>query len=170
MDINLWSSPGQLVSAVMSTSIIYLLLLASVRLVGRRTTAQLSAFDSLVTIALGTVLASTALPAHPAVADGAVVLATLLVMQTLIATLRRRSTLVRRLTDFAPKVVLRDGELEPRRGLGSAQLTADEVDAELRRQGVTSREVVGLLVLEPDGRFSIRPSDTQPGGTPLWSL
>lgn len=164
MELALWSSWGQMAGAVVATVIVYLATLVAVRIVGRRSTAQLSAFDALVTVALGTAMGTTALPPHPAVIDGLVVLATLLVLQVSIAALRRRSELAQRLTDFVPEVVVRDGEIEKASGFGSARLTDAEIRSELRRHGVQGLATVGMLVLEPDGRFSLLPVDEMSSG------
>jgi uncharacterized membrane protein YcaP (DUF421 family) len=155
MEIRFWSDGSQLTGAVVATAVVYLAVLVAVRVAGRRTTAQLSAYDTLITVALGTALTSTALPSDPAVADGLAVLATLLVLQLVIGQLRRTSGSIRRLTDFAPKVVLRDGEVRSSGGILGAQLTDTEIEAELRRQGITSTDEVVVVVLESSGSFSV---------------
>lgn len=167
MELRLWSDLGQATGALVATVIVYLVVLVAVRVAGRRTTAQLSAYDTLVTVALGTSLATTALPAHPAVADGLVVLATLLALQLLIGALRQRSAAVRRAVDFAPEVVVAEGELRQGRTLLSAQLTAGEIESQLRRNGVRDTDDVVVMVLEPGGAFSVRTGD-EAEPPPLW--
>ena len=80
----LWSGFEQTGDVAVRTVLAYVVALALVRLAGRRTLAQLSAFDIVVTIAAGTVVGSTALPSRPAVSDGVTVLATLMLLQVLL--------------------------------------------------------------------------------------
>lgn len=159
----LFDSFDQVLTTVVSTALIYAFALVAVRLAGRRTLAQLSAFDILVTIAAGTVAGSAALPSHPTVADGAAVLATLFTLQVVLGYLRQRVPALRRLVDFSAQEVIRDGKPDLRRHIGTAQLTTTELMSELRLQGVTSLDQVALAVLEPSGKVSVLRTD--PEGT-----
>jgi uncharacterized membrane protein YcaP (DUF421 family) len=87
------------------------------------------------------------------VAQGAAAIGTLLALQIGAGWLRRRSARVRRLPDFAPEVVLRDGEPQLPSGPLTSQLTADE----LRQQGVFDTSGIALVVLEPTGGLSVVP-------------
>jgi uncharacterized membrane protein YcaP (DUF421 family) len=160
----LWSSLAQTGDVAVRTVMAYAVAVVLVRLAGRRTLAQLSAFDIIVTIAAGTVVGSTALPSSPAVSDGITVLVTLMLLQVVLGAARQRSSAVRRILDFAPRPVVRDGELDLRRSPTSAQLTRTDVEAQLRRQGVTDLADVRLAVLEPTGKLSVLPPGEQPPG------
>lgn len=138
-----------------STAAIYGSALVAVRVAGRRTVARFSAFDVVVTIALGSLIASTAVSPDPSYAQGATAMATLLVLQVGVAALRQRSAAARRLLDFAPWVVVRDGEMSlPATPLGP-QLTADELLSSLRERGVFGLDGVRVVVIEPTGGLSV---------------
>jgi uncharacterized membrane protein YcaP (DUF421 family) len=160
----LWSSLAQTGDVAVRTVVAYVVALVLVRLAGRRTLAQLSAFDIVVTIAAGTVVGSTALPSSPAVSDGITVLVTLMVLQVVLGAARQRSSALRRVLDFAPRPVVRDGRLDLRRSPTSAQLTRTDVEALLRRQGVSDLAEVRLAVLEPTGKLSVLQVGDQPVG------
>lgn len=159
----LFESFDQVLTTMVSTALIYAFALAAVRIAGRRTLAQLSAFDILVTIAAGTVAGSAALPSHPTVADGAAVLVTLFTLQVVLGTLRQRIPAMRRLVDFSAQEVIRNGQPDLRSHVGTAQLTTTELLSELRLQGVTSMDQVAVAVLEPNGKVSVLRTD--PEGT-----
>jgi uncharacterized membrane protein YcaP (DUF421 family) len=126
-----------------------------VRLAGRRTVSQLSAFDALVTIALGSIMAGSILGDPPSYTRGAAAIVTLLTLQVAVGAARQRVPRLRRLLDYAPAVVFEDGaERLGTHPLG-AQLTSDEVSGALRAAGVTDRSEVEVVVLEADGRFSV---------------
>ena len=160
----LWSSGSQTADTAVRTLVVYALALLLVRLAGRRTLAQLSAFDVVVTVAAGTVVGSAALPSMAAVSDGVTVLLVLFTCQVLLAALRQRSPAVQRLLDFRPRAVVEDGRPDPRRSPASAQLTRDDIAAQLRRQGVTDLSQVRLAVLEPTGKVSVLRDDAGPDG------
>ncbi len=155
MDITFWSGSRQLLGAAVAAVVIYVVALAAVRLAGRRTLAQMSAFDIVVTIAIGTLISSTARPSRASVLDSAAVLLTLLLLQVVLAAVRQQPPALRRLLDFSPQVVVRDGAaLLPRRP-DSAQLTVSDLESWLRREGIGKLDDVALAVLEPTGEVSV---------------
>ena len=158
-----WSTIGFVVG---STAAMYTTLVVAVRIAGRRTVAQLSAFDLIVTVALGTLLASTVVSADPSYVQSTTAIATLLGMQVLAAALRRRSGLARRLLEFEPEVIVRSGQIELPRGLMTSQLSEGELRSRLRHHGIFDLDAVALVVLEPSGEISV--SRHPPG--PDWRL
>ena len=144
---------------VLSTAAIYCSSLVAIRVAGRRTVARMSSFDIVVSIALGSLIASTAVSSDPSYAQGMTAVATLLLLQVLAATARQRWPVARRLLDFAPYVVLRDGELDlPETPLGP-QMTRDELLSKLRERGVFQLEGLRLVVIEPTGGVSVVSGD-----------
>ena len=138
-----------------STIAVYASALVAVRVAGRRTVARFSAFDVVVTIALGSLIASTAVSRDPSYAEGATAMGTLLVLQVGVAALRQRSAGARRLLDFPPWVVVRNGRMElPATPLGP-QMTADELLSSLRQRGVFNLDGLRLVVIEPTGGLSV---------------
>ena len=168
----LGSSWETIAKVVATTALMYLSAFAVTRLAGRRTVAELSAFDAVVTIALGSVIAATAVNPSTSVANGVTAFATLLTLQVGVAWLRRRWTIVRRLVEFPPEVVVRDGVTELPRSPFSSQLTDDELWSKLRKAGLFDREEIAVAVLEPTGEISVlrrgQPSDRRalPGDGP----
>jgi uncharacterized membrane protein YcaP (DUF421 family) len=162
MDLSLWSSLDQLLGTAARTGIVYVLTVVAVRLAGRRTLAQMSAFDTVITIGVGTLAASTALPTSPAVADFAAALLTFLALQVLIAAVRQRFPTTQRVLDFAPRVLADVDGTRLRRHPSAAQLTRQELESQLRQNGVGSLDDVELVVLEPSGRITVTPRGELP--------
>lgn len=147
-----WSTIGFVVA---STVAMYATLLVAVRVAGRRTVAQLSAFDVIVTVALGTLLSSTILAPDPGYAQATAAVVTLLVLQVVVAALRRRITVLQRLLEFEPEVVVRQGRVILPTKLTSSQLSEGELRSRLREHGVFEDEQLAVVVLEPTGRLSV---------------
>lgn len=159
-----WSTIGFVVA---STLAMYATLLAAVRLAGRRTVAQLSAFDVIVTIALGTLLSSTVVAPDPSYVQATTAIVTLLALQVAAAALRVRSRVLRRLLEFEPEIVVRDGELRLPTGLTSSQLSQGELHSRLRQHGIFDERPLALVVLEPTGNLSVtREAPAEPSIVP----
>lgn len=158
----LFASWRTLAGVALVTAAMYVTTLGAVRIAGRRTVAQMSAFDIVITIAVGSVLGSTAVSQQPRYAAGVTALVTLLALQMVIGALRRRSAAARRLLDFPPQVVVRDGELVTSPGLFGAQVTEGEVRSAMRRAGAFDLDGVRVVVLEPAGGVSINRWDDPP--------
>lgn len=133
----------------------YLTMFVALRVSGRRTLAQFSAFDFVVTIAMGSLLAATALSPGPSYGRGAVALVVLILMQLVIAWTRQRVAWTRKVLDFRPVEIIRNGRMELTSSPFGPQLTADEVRSMLRQKGVFDVENVRQVILEPDGKISV---------------
>ena len=162
MDVALWSSTQQFLGAIVGAAISYLFAVLAVRLTGRRTLTQLSAYDVIVTIAIGSLVASTALPSDPALADGAAVLMTFLVWQATISALRQRSPVIRRLIDFPAEVVVADGKADLRSAPWTAQLKLSDLESRLRQSGVGDISQARLAVLESTGKLTVTSQEVPP--------
>lgn len=162
MELDLWSDGGTVATAAVHGAIIYVFALVAVRIVGRRTVSEMGAFDVVVTISLGTLLASVAVPSTPAVSDGAAVLGTFLVLQMAIAAARQRFPLARRIVDFSPQIVVRDGDVDLRRAPWTAQVSEDDVRSWLRLKGIDDVRRVRYAVLEPSGELAVHTEGADP--------
>ncbi|QGG93950.1 DUF421 domain-containing protein [Actinomarinicola tropica] len=151
-----WSTIGWVAA---STVAMYATLLVTVRIAGRRTVAQLSAFDAVITISFGTLLASTALAPDPSYVQGTTALLTLLALQVGVAFVRRRSALARRLLEFEPETVVDDGRATLPTGLFTSQLSEGELRSRLREKGHHDLSGLMVVVLEPDGGISVRTDE-----------
>jgi uncharacterized membrane protein YcaP (DUF421 family) len=156
----LGSTGTAMLTAVVSMVGIYLGVIVATRTAGPRSLAQMSAFDFIATVAVGSIIASVGLGSVPLV-DGLVAVATLFTLQFVVASLRRRSTL-RGAVDNTPLLLLRDGEvLEDH--LREARLTLDDLRSHLRRSNVDDLADVRAVVLETTGDVSVLYGDGDVG-------
>lgn len=141
----------------------YAALVVLLRVSGKRALSKLNAFDFVVTIALGSVLATILLSEEVALAEGVLAFAVLLVLQYLITWLSVRSAAVRRLVKSEPALLLFRGQLLEQ-AMRAERVTKDEVLDAVRSHGVGALDEIETLVLETDGTFSvIRRSDAGDG-------
>ena len=85
---------------VLTTTLAYLALVLTLRVSGKRTLAKMNAFDLIVTVALGSCLASVSLTKSVKLVDGLTGILTLVALQYVIAWLSVRSKRVRKLVKF----------------------------------------------------------------------
>ena len=133
---------------------VYVVVLLLLRMSGNRTLAKTAAFDQVVSVALGSVLATVILSKDTRLADGATAFLMLIVLQFVVATLILRSSLVQKLVISKPQVLVQDGRLREK-DMRRVRLVTSDVHAALRKAGVGRVEDAALVVLESDGTFSV---------------
>ena len=131
----------------------YVALLLLLRTSGKRTLSKLNAFDFVVTVALGSTLATVVLSSEVALADGVAALALLVGLQWVVAFASSRSRRVERLVKAEPTLLYRNGFLAA--AMRKERVTADELRQASRSQGHAGLEKVAAIVLETDGTLSI---------------
>jgi uncharacterized membrane protein YcaP (DUF421 family) len=134
----------------------YAAVVAVLRTSGKRTLAKMNAFDLVVTVALGSTLATILLSRDVALAEGVVALAVLAGLQFAVAWLVVRSRGFASMVRSSPSALLSDGRLDEE-ALRRQRVTAADVRQAVRAQGIGSLADVGLVVLETDGSLSVVP-------------
>lgn len=132
----------------------YLALVVMVRIAGKRSLGKMTAFDLVVTVALGSTLSSIILSRGVALLEGLLAMALLLGLQTLVAWLSSRFPAINELTKSAPVVLYADGCFDTRRMLAE-RITRDDVMAAVRGQGIQSLEGVAQVAIESNGALSV---------------
>ena len=132
----------------------YIALIIIVRISGKRTLSQMREFDFIVTVALGSTLATIFLSKDVTLADGIVGLSVLISLQYLLAYFSTRSTKFSRLLSSEPTLVFYKGSFL-QTALRKERVTEDEVRSVLRSKGVTSIELVEAVVMEANGQFTV---------------
>ena len=140
----------------------YASLVLLVRISGKRTLSKLNAFDLVVTVALGSTLATVLLSKDVAAFEGLAAFGVLVLGQLVISWLSVRSRFVRKLVKSEPRVLLRDGRpLED--AMRDERITREEMESAARGQGMTSLEEAAAVILETDGSLHVlRRQDQAP--------
>ena len=132
----------------------YAVLILFLRLSGKRTLSKMNAFDLVVTVALGSTLATVLLNQDVALAEGAIAFALLIVLQFVVTWSSVRARWVRQLVTGEPRMLLYEGELLPQ-AMRRVRVTADELRAAVRSAGLADLAEARAVVLETDGSFSV---------------
>jgi uncharacterized membrane protein YcaP (DUF421 family) len=151
-----WSDIGRV---VIVSIVIFLLVVAMLRIVGQVALAKMSGYDVVFTVTLGSLVATVVLTRTITISEAAAAFVTLLALQMGIRWLQARWMMAHHAVREPPRVVLWDGELLEDRLLQSS-ISGDEVRAAVRKNGISSLSEVRMVVLENDGDWSvIRKSD-----------
>jgi len=145
--------PGLLRVVIVSVSA-YVALVLILRVSGKRTLSKLSAFDLVVTVALGSTLATVLLSSDVALAEGVLALAMLALLQWVVAIASVRFRWVKGLVRSRPRLLVCKGEYL-HAALRDERVTVGEVDQAIRSQGIGRLGEVDAVVLETDGSFSV---------------
>ncbi|WP_434992052.1 DUF421 domain-containing protein [Arthrobacter sp. Ld5] len=135
----------------------YATLVGLLRLSGKRTLGQLNAFDFVVTVALGSTLATILLSGDVAYLEGLAALALLAGLQLAVAWISARWPAARTAVTARPVALLVDGELQ-KDELRRNRLTESEVLQAVRGTGSGDVSSVAAVVLETNGKLSVIPA------------
>lgn len=154
MEMYFFNGWGNLLRVIVVGLLAYATLVFFLRVSGNRTLSKMNAFDLIVTVALGSTLATVLLSKDVALAEGAVAMALLIALQFIITWLSVRTAWVRRLVTGEPLMLLYRGEFIAT-SMQKARVTQDEVQSAIRGSGIADVTAVEAVVLETDGSMSV---------------
>ncbi|WP_278314683.1 DUF421 domain-containing protein [Lolliginicoccus levis] len=144
----------------------YVVLVLVLRISGKRTLAKLNAFDFVVTVALGSTLATILLSADVSLAEGATALALLAGLQFVAAFVSSRIHGARDALTAAPTLLLEDGTVLES-AMRAQRVSRAEVMQAVRATGLGDLSRVAAVVLETNGSLSVIAAEARGDGTSL---
>jgi uncharacterized membrane protein YcaP (DUF421 family) len=158
-----WSDLAR-VAAIGATA--YVTVVLVLRVSGKRTLSKLNAFDLVVTVALGSTLATILLSSDVSWTEGALALVVLALLQSLVAWATVHRPGLRRVVTARPTLLLRDGCAVPG-ALTAERVTMDEIRQAVRATGSGDVGSIAAVVLESDGSLSVIPAKKLGSGSSL---
>lgn len=147
----------------------YIALVFLLRVSGKRTLSKMNAFDFIVTVALGSTLATVLLSKDVALIEGVLAFALLIGLQFVITWLSVRVPFVNQLVKSEPRMVLYRGQFL-HEAMRTERVVEAEVRAAVREQGIAAISAVEAVVLETDGSFTVVERNDQSDTTALAGL
>ena len=148
---NNWADIGR---TVLVGALDYFALVLLLRISGKRTLSKMNAFDLIVTVALGSTLATILLSKDVALAEGITAFCTLIGLQFVVAWLSVRSQKISQLVKAEPTLLVHNGEM-CRAAMRRERVVESEIHAAAREGGANDLSEIQALVLETDGSFSV---------------
>ena len=132
----------------------FILVFLFLKLTGRRGVRQMSLFEVLIILTLGSAAGDVAFYDDVPMLPVLVVFITLAILYRLVMWLMARSETLEDLLEGKPVVIIEDGELAWSK-LSNANMTEFEFFMELRLNGVEQLGQVRLAILETNGQISV---------------
>jgi len=151
---DLFGSWSNLLHTLIVGSLSYFGVILWLRISGKRTLSKWNAFDFVVTIALGSVLASALLNKTTPFLQVMVAFGLLVAYQFLLTWLSVRTPVVQKLIKSEPTLLTFKGKMLED-ALKDERVAKGEVLAAIRTSGYSSIEEIDAVVLETDGSFSV---------------
>ncbi len=137
----------------------YVGLVIFLRISGKRTLTKLNAFDFVVTVALGSTLATILLNSSVSLLEGMTAFALLIFLQYVITLLSVHSSRFNDIIKSEPRLLFLDGQFL-RSAMKKERIKEIEILQVIRNSGFGSTEKVKAVVLETDGSLSVISSET----------
>jgi uncharacterized membrane protein YcaP (DUF421 family) len=132
----------------------YVVLVTVLRTAGKRTLAKMNAYSLVVTVALGSTLASALTARDVVLSDALIAFLLLAGLQYVISWMSVRSEWAERAVRSKPALLVRRGEML-RETMRGGRVSEAEVLAAARAHGIGSLSGIDAVVLENDGSFSV---------------
>ncbi|HKS73153.1 MAG TPA: YetF domain-containing protein [Terriglobales bacterium] len=154
-----------LVGISLRTLAVYAVVLAGVRLSGKREVGQMTPFDLTLLLLISNAVQNAMTGPDTSLLGGIVAAATLLVLNYLVADLSGGNRRFRKFIQGEPSLLVHDGQLMLSH-MAKEHVSMDELDRALREHGIASHKDVALAVLEVDGSIScMKYDDIKPTAT-----
>lgn len=136
--------------------VLYIIVMISLRIMGKREIGQLSVFDFVVSVMLAELstlpMEDTNVPIYRSV----LAIATLVALQLLVAIMSLRSHRFRHLVEGHASVLVEHGRIQDTE-MKRTRYSMHDLIMQLREKGVASVDDVELAVLETSGKLSVLP-------------
>jgi uncharacterized membrane protein YcaP (DUF421 family) len=151
---------------VFRTAIVYVFLVAILRITGKREVGQLSILELIVILLISDAVQNSMVGENATLLGGLVAVLTLFGIDLLLKAITARSRRVRAVIEGEPRLIVRDGQLLTR-ALEEEKVERRDVEAAIRENGLTGLDDVRYAVLETDGSISVIPkSEASTAGEP----
>lgn len=157
----LFDSLYDLVRVAIISVLAYGSIVLILRFAGKRSLAKLNAFDLVVTVALGSTLATVLLTSDVAFLEGLLAFAMLAALQWAVSRLSVAWPFFRKLVRNQPRLLLEQGQYCST-AMADERVTEDEIEAAVRAAGIGCMADVAAVVLETDGSMSVIREDKRP--------
>jgi uncharacterized membrane protein YcaP (DUF421 family) len=164
----IWADMFQLALPVLEKiirpSIIYLFLIAGLRLAGKRELAQINTFDLVVLLMLSNTVQNAIIGDDNSVTGGVIGATSLLVLNYLVVRFLFRRANLDRFLEGSPVVLIKNGRIQ-KKHLDHELISIQELTTAARKQGFRSLDDIEQCILETGGSVVFIAKDPAPAQT-----
>ena len=144
---------GNIVSILICAPLLYLAVIGFIRLSGKRSTSQMNNFDWIVTVAMGSLVASCLVLEDVTLVEALFAIGALMALQYVFTFGAARLEWVEQLIKSKPAMLYNNGYCSD--AMSAERITESEVTAAIRENGFASLDQVRWIILESDASFSV---------------
>lgn len=152
------TNPVFVLEIVIRTSFMYIYTLTLVRFLGKRGMGQLSPFEMVIIVALGSAVGDPMFTEELPLIDGVVVITVVVALERLLVKLTEHNRPLERIIESTPVLLVKDGEIDSQ-SMDEEELSEAELFMALREAGVEHLGEIRFAFLEPNGRVSVFRTD-----------
>lgn len=141
---------------IFKAAFVYVFLWAILRLSGRRTLGEMTAFDFVLFLLIGSAMQRALTGQDYSLTNAVLIVVTLVIVDIALSFIRRDSPGLGKLLKGMPTIVVERGKPLTWR-MKRARLTEDEILQTARRHGIVSLDGIRYAILEASGDISIIP-------------
>ena len=145
-----------MILAYLRTIVLYLVLIFSIRLMGKRQIGQMEASEFVVTMLVANLASIPMQDGAIPLFSGLVPILTVLGMELVLSWAIMKSVALRRILCGKPVILIENGKIL-QENLRSTRVTLDELTGHLREKDVLDISQVQYAILETDGNLSVFP-------------
>lgn len=145
-----------MITILFRTLLIYIILIATVRIMGKRQIGELEVTDLVTTLMLSEIAALPITDTNIPVSHALIPMITLLFLEVASSVVLIRISILKSLVSAHPTIVICDGHLN-QQALRSIRISMEELMGEIRQQGYSSIDQINDAILEKNGKFTILP-------------
>lgn len=154
-----------ILNSSLRTVFTFLLLLILVRLVGRKFLSQLTFYDFIIGVTIGSVAANLALGQERSPVAAASILVVLAVLAIIVDYSHIKSMFIQKLTNSEPVTLIKNGEIIEQ-NMRKLRFSINDLMMSLREKNVFNISDVEFALIEADGKISVLPKSQKQPLTP----
>lgn len=149
---------NEYIRIIISSGVIYLFVIAAIRLFGKKEISQLSVIDLVFILLISNSVQNAMVGSNSTLAGGLVAAGTLFIMNFIFKQLLYRFPKLANLIQGKKMILIYKGKLN-KDNVEAAKLSIDEIMVVLREHGISNIRDVHMATLEMDGNISVVPSE-----------
>jgi uncharacterized membrane protein YcaP (DUF421 family) len=157
----MWTFNISLLEVALRTVIIYVVVLAGIRLTGKREVGQMASFELVLILLLANAVQNAMTGPDTSLTGGIVGACTLLLANAIVTRVSSRSRKLRTALEGTPTVLILKGKII-KKNMMQEHIANEELEQALREHGISTSTDVGIAVLEVDGSISVLKNDELP--------
>ena len=147
-----------MIISLVRTIILYILIIAALRLTGKRQLGELQPSELVLSIMISDLacvpMANTGIP----LLGGVIPMVTIVSMEIILSYIILKSNKARRVITGQPSIIISKGVVNQRE-MERLRINIDDLMEELRQKSIVSIEEVNYAILETTGKLSVFPRD-----------